>query len=103
MKDITIRQGSQYDFTVTQGDIAATTVTLIMRNQETLDTYSVTSTYVDGEANIELTSAETSVIGLYDYQVNENIPGEDPVIYPGNCIGDCVFPTINICESIIIS
>ena len=104
MNNITIRQGSQLDLQVNQGDENATSVTLLMRNQETDVTYSVSANYSDGVATLTLDSGETSVVGTYDYQINENIPGEDPVIYPDNCIdGDCSFPTIEICESIIIS
>lgn len=103
MDNMQVRQGSQLPLQVNQGDSAATSVTIIMRNQETQAVYSVTASYVDGVANLVLGSDQTSVVGVYDYQFNENVDGEDPIIYAMDCEGDCDFPTIEVCEALVVS
>lgn len=107
MNNLSVRQGGQLDLRFEQLEGSdATSVTFLMRNQETDVVYSVNADYVDGFADITLDSDQTSIVGVYDWQLNENIPGEDPLIYPNpdNCAGgDCGFPTLTVCESIVIS
>ena len=99
---IRVRQGAQLNLQITQGDATSESATLILRNQETLELIETTAIYEDGVANIMLDGTDTATIGIYDYQVNENFTDADPIKYPdpNDCDGDCIFPTIEICEAL---
>lgn len=107
MRNIRVRQGSQVPLLVYQGDEGSVSATLILKNQETSDIIEKTGDFelVDGGmvADLTLDAVDTAVVGLYDYQINENFDDADPIKYPdaGDCDGDdCSFPTIEICESL---
>lgn len=99
MNDISIRQGSALNIQVNQGDTSAISATLIIKLNDN-PAISVTDTYVDGVANLTLSAAQTSVVGIYDYQVNENYEDGAVVKYPADDCDDCDFPKLEICESL---
>ena len=106
MNDFKVRQGAQVPLTVVQGDDASVSATLILREQTTDALIQATGAFVDigGKmlADVSLTGLQTAIRGVYDYQVNENFATGDPLKYPdpNNCDGECVFPTITICEAL---
>lgn len=99
--DMTIRSGGRLSFTVEMADPSAVSATFIMQNETVL--VEITENYDDdGIAYFDIGSPDTDVVGVYNYQVNENFATGDPDIYPSmnDCDGDCDFPTIEICESL---
>lgn len=99
--NIKIIQGGRADFQVYQNDSAAVSVTMFVRNDDTGLIESITETYVDGVAQLTLDSSNiTDIPGVYSYQVNEDIPGSDPVKYGISNCNDCEFSKIIVCESI---
>lgn len=100
MNNIKIRAGSRLNFTVEQADPDSVSATFIAVFENVTITNTVN--YVDGKAYFEFDSPDTDIVGIYEYQVNENFPTGSPDIYPNfdNCSGDCSFPTLEICESL---
>ena len=102
-KNMTVWEGSQVPLTVEQGDPTSVSASIVMIEQTTEQTYTVTGEYedIDGvmTADVSLTDTET-VVGVYDYYITENFTDEDPLVYPDpdNCDGDCELPTITVCE-----
>ena len=100
-RNFTILQASLKRLKFLQSQPDATSVTLVMRNDDTLATASYTENYISGEAVVELTGLDTAIVGVYSYQVNENTP--DGIIKYGdlNCDGDdCAYGKIIICEAL---
>lgn len=99
--ELLVRQGGQLGLIVQQGEPTSTSATIFLRAQGSSVVITKTAPYVAGFADISLTSVETGTIGVYDYQINENIPNESPIKYPDPVKGDnCVFPTLTVCEAI---
>lgn len=99
--NIRIIQGGRADFQVYQNDEAAVSVSMFVKNDETGIVESITETYVDGVAQLTLDSSNiTDVVGVYSYQINEDIPDSDPIKYGITNCSDCEFSKIIICESI---
>jgi len=99
--ELYVRQGGQLGLLIQQGEPTSTSATLILRPQFPGSNITKTASYVAGFADLSLTSVETALIGVYDYQVNENIPNESPAKYPDPVKGDnCIFPTLTVCESL---
>lgn len=104
MNSMKIRAGGRLNFEVHRGDSEAVSATFIMQNQEEPGTV-VTATEMyddDGVAFFDIGSPDTDVVGVYDYQINENFIVGSPDMYPDptGCEGDCEFPTVTICESL---
>lgn len=100
--DIRVRQGAQLNLRVTQGDPTSSSATVILRHQDTQDLITQTAAFVGGVAEVSFGAVHTAVVGVYDYQVNENFGSSDPLKYPdpNDCDGECEFPTVTICESL---
>jgi hypothetical protein len=101
MKDMKVRKGGRLSFTVTRADSTAISATFIAVFGETViqDTVAYNSS---GVAAFEFDETDTDVVGVYEYQVNENFSSGAPDIYPSmdDCDGDCDLPTLEICESL---
>lgn len=102
MDNMTVRQNGKLTFTVNRADDDAVSATFIMQ----LDDLIVTETVAydsDGLALFDID--DTSVVGVYQYQINENFESGNPDIYPNldDCDGDCDLPEVEICESLPIS
>lgn len=100
-RNFTILQASLKRLKFYQDAADATSVTFIMKNDDTAAVMSFTENYSDGEAVIELDGNDTSVTGIYSYQINENTP--NGIIKHGdlNCDdGDCEYGKVIICESL---
>lgn len=103
MKDLEVRQGGRLPLQVKQGDETSVSVTIFLRNQDTAAIIQKTADFVDGVANLLLDGDDTRVVGVYDYQVNENFATGDPLKYPdpNDCEDEeCTFPTITVCEAL---
>ena len=101
MDDIKIRQGSRFTFIVQREDENAVSATFIFSDGTII--HSKTVAYdVNGNAYFEIGSPDTDVVGVYEYQVNENFASGSPDIYPNidGCDGDCDLPKLTICESL---
>ena len=100
MNSIKIRAGARLNFVVDQADPESISATFIAVFEGTIITDTVE--YIEGKANFQFDSPDTNVVGVYEYQVNENFLSGSPDIYPSfdNCDGDCAFPTLEICESL---
>lgn len=96
-----IRQGARLNFTVEQADPESISATFLARNGDVYITDTVA--YADGVAEFQFDSPDTDEVGVYEYQISENFETGSPDIYPNfdNCDGDCDFPTLEICESIV--
>lgn len=108
MDNLVVWQNSQVPLTVTQGDAESISATIVMVLQDSTISLTVTKTAnfvdVDGvmTADLTLDGGDTSVSGVYQYQILENFTDEDPIYYPdpSNCEDECELPTIKICESL---
>lgn len=102
MNNISVRQGAQLNLRITQGDATSVSATVILKHQDTDAIIQKTASFVSGIADVMFTAADTAVLGVYDYQVNENFSGSDPLKYPdpNDCEDDCEFPTVTICEAL---
>ena len=100
MDSMKIRAGARLTFTIERADPNAISATFLAVGE----TVSITDTvdYVSGVANFQFDSPDTDVVGIYQFQVNENFTTGSPDIYPNTdgCDGDCDFPTLEICESL---
>lgn len=99
--DITIRRGGRLAFTVERAHEDGISATFIMQMGSVL--IEVTEDYdSEGIAHFDIGSPDTDVVGVYEYQINENFASGSPDIYPSqdDCDGDCDLPTIEICESL---
>lgn len=101
MDDLKIRAGARLSFTVERADDEAVSATFLA----VMDDVVITDTVdydEDGKAAFQFDSPNTDVVGVYDYQVNENFESGSPDIYPSadDCDGDCDLPTLEICESL---
>ena len=100
MDSMKIRAGARLNFTIERADPTAISATFLAVGE----TVSITDTvaYVSGVANFQFDSPDTDVVGIYQFQVNENFATGSPDIYPNTdgCDGDCDFPTLEICESL---
>lgn len=102
--EMTIRAGARLDFVVERADSEAVSATFLAVKQEDAEII-ITDTVEydeDGNAQFQFDSPDTDIVGLYDYQVNENFESGSPDIYPNgdDCEEDCDFPTLEICESL---
>lgn len=100
---IVIVQGSALTIEVIQSDPLATDVTVILRNDETLDLITVgPESYSDGIAHVTIDAEDTEVVGTYSIQLNETTP--EGVIKHGafDCDGDgnCYYAKVIVCESL---
>lgn len=101
MDNMNIRAGARLSFTVEQADETAVSATFIAASDDIV--ISDTVTYdSEGKAQFQFDSPDTDLIGVYEYQVNENFATGSPDIYPSadGCDGDCELPTLEICESL---
>lgn len=101
MDNLKIRAGARLSFTVERADEEAISATFIAANDDVV--VSDTVTYdSEGKAQFQFDSPDTDVVGVYEYQVNENFATGSPDIYPSadECDGDCDLPTLKICESL---
>lgn len=101
MDNMKIRAGEQLRFSIAQADPDSISATFIAQSNN--GSITATEAYVNGVAWFEFNSPETDVVGLYDYQVNENFATGSPDIYPspeGCESGNCEFPILEICESL---
>lgn len=96
-----IRAGEQLNFSISQADPDSLSATVIFEGEST--GFSDTVPYSDGIAYFSFNSPDTDIVGVYEYQVNENFATGSPDIYPapsGCKDGNCSFPTLEICESL---
>jgi len=103
MNNIKVRQGAQLNLRITQGDEDSISATVILRPQGGGSLIQQTAVFASGEAVVEFDGDDTAVLGVYDYQINENFAAADPLKYPdpNDCDDDeCEFPTITICEAL---
>lgn len=102
MEGFTVRQGGLFPLQITQSDSTSISATIILKNQATDVVITKSADYVDGVADLTLDSTETGVVGTYDIQVNENYTSGDPIKFPepDDCLDDCSFPTLEICEAL---
>lgn len=98
-RNITLIQGTAAGIDVYQNDLSATSATLYMKNDDTGATISVTENYTDGVATLELDGNDTAVVGVYSYQVNENLPDGIAKYGTFECT-DCEWGKIVICEAL---
>jgi len=101
MNNMKIRAGARLTFTINRADDEAVSATFIASDGTNVITDTVEYD-ADGVAVFQFDSPDTDVVGVYDYQVNENFATGSPDIYPSadGCDGDCDLPTLEICESI---
>lgn len=103
-RNLTIIQGSVAAFDIIRNDPTATSVTMYLKNDDTEAVISGGSAYDgNGLATIELDGLDTSVIGVYRYQVNETLSGGGIAKYGAidcDSDGDCDFNYIIVCESL---
>jgi len=99
--ELLVRRGGQLGLIIQQGEPSSTSATIFLRPQGSGTVITKTAPYVAGFADLSLTSVQTAILGIYDYQINENITGESPIKYPDPVKGDnCIFPTLTICEAL---
>lgn len=101
--NMTILQGSVAAFEVIRNDSSATSATMYLKNEDTNEVISGNANYVNGVANIELDGLDTSVVGIYRWQVNESLSGGGLAKYGAidcDSDGDCDFNYIIVCESL---
>lgn len=101
--DIITRQGARLTFTVDRADPTAESATFIMQHTETGLVINQTANYnMEGVAVFTFEASDTELVGVYEYQIEENFSSGSPDIYPNfdNCDGDCDLPTLEICESL---
>lgn len=101
-KDMKIRAGARLNFTVERADSDAVSATFLAVFEDVV----ITDTVVydsEGLAAFQFDSPDTDEVGTYEYQVSENFSAGSPDIYPSAdaCDGDCEFPTLEICESLV--
>lgn len=103
MDNLKIRAGARLSFTVERADNEAVSATFIAANEDLIISETVEYNS-EGKAAFQFDSPETDVVGVYEYQVNENFESGSPDIYPSadDCDGDCDLPTLEICESLEI-
>ncbi len=102
-RNLTIIQGSVAAFDIVQNDPTATSATLYLKNEDTNEVISGNASYVANVASIELDGLDTSVTGVYRYQVNESLSGGGLAKYGAidcDSDGDCDFNYIIVCESL---
>lgn len=100
MNSMKIRAGARLNFTVEQADSESISATFLAVFED--NTITDTVDYVNGKAVFDFNAPDTSIVGVYSYQVSENFTSGSPDIYPNldGCDGDCDFPTLEICESL---
>jgi len=104
-RNIIILQGGEDDIQIQRDDPEAVSVTFVMKNDDTDALTEITEAYaeVDGTwmAQITIDGLHTSIIGVYSYQINENISGGGIRKHGvGNCAEWCEFGKLIICESL---
>jgi hypothetical protein len=101
MNNMKIRAGSRLSFSVDQADSTSVSATFIAEDSVG-NMITDTVAYTDGVASFQFDSPDTDVVGVYDYQINENFATGSPDIYPNvdGCDDDCDLPTLEICESL---
>lgn len=102
-RNLTIIQGSVAAFDIIQNDPSSTSATMYLKNEDTNEVISGNAAYVDGVANIVLDGLDTSIMGVYRYQVNESLSGGGLAKYGAidcDSDGDCDFNYIIVCESL---
>lgn len=101
LDEMKIRAGARLNFSVERADSSAVSATFIAQFEDTV--ISDTVEYdEDGIASFQFDSPDTDVVGVYEYQINENFETGSPDIYPNfdDCDGDCDLPELEICESL---
>lgn len=101
MDSMKIRAGARLSFSVARADDTAISATFIAQ----LDDTTITDTIEydeNGVAAFQFDSPDTDIVGVYEYQINENFETGSPDIYPSfdDCDGDCDLPELEICESL---
>lgn len=99
-RNITLIQGTVAGIDIYQNDTGAVSATLYMKNDETDELIFNTANYVDGVATISLDGLDTAVVGVYSYQVNENLSGGGIAKYGTFDCSDCEFGKVIICEAL---
>lgn len=99
-RHFTLIQGTVANFDVLQNDPTASSATLILKNRETDVVTSHTANYVGGVASIEVDGNDTAIIGVYQYQINENLSGGGIAKYGTFDCSDCEWGEIVICEAL---
>ena len=102
MDSFKIKQGARLDLQVESQDTTSVSATLIIKPVDG-NAVEFTEPFVDGIADFtNVDEISNLAVGVYEYQLNENYESGQPDKYPdpGNCDGDCTFPTIEICESL---
>ena len=96
----TLIEGGVANFDVLRNDPTATSATLVLKNRETEAVTSHTANYVDGVASIQLDGNDTAIVGVYQYQVNENLSGGGIAKYGTFDCDDCEWGEIVVCEAL---
>jgi hypothetical protein len=100
--NMSVLQGGLLPLTVNQGDSDSVSATLILKEQTTEVVIEKTALYINGVADLTLDEDETDVVGVYDYQINEEYVSGAPDKYPDpdNCQGEFAFPTLTIYQAL---
>lgn len=102
MNNMKIRAGARLNFSINRADSTAISATFIADDVFGNEISDTVAYDVNGVAAFQFDAPETDIVGVYEYQVNENFATGSPDIYPSidGCDGDCEFPTVEICESL---
>lgn len=107
MQDISIRQGETLSLSVTNDDLTADTLQLVVSdsNDDIVINETANFTTVEGVRGAEISTDDTDLtVGDYSYMlivtysdgVVEKLPD------PDDCEGDCELPTLTICKAITV-
>lgn len=105
MQDLIVYKDSRLDLQITQDETDSVSMTMALKDTSD-NTYEFTVAFVDGVADFQSeVGIPTLPVGVYEYMLYENFDTGLPIAYPdpSNCEGDCVLPTLTICESIEVS
>lgn len=98
-RNIILIQGTVAAIDVYQNDLTADTVTIYMKDDETDNLIINTATYENGVATVMLEGDDTAIVGVYSYQINENLPDGIAKYGTFEC-EDCEWGKIIICEAL---
>lgn len=102
MKNETYREGETIEFTLSDSDLLAQTVTLTVSKGTTVQlTETATYSTVDGKRVATIRADNTLPKDVYDYMFtvtySDGFIAKLPEI--ANCTGGCALPTITICDA----